>query len=33
MSAHISFGSPLAMISISLPASRIQRRFYARTDG
>lgn len=33
MSAHISFGSPLAMISISLLASRIKRRFYARTDG
>jgi hypothetical protein len=29
MSAHISFGSSLAMISISLPASRIKGRFYA----
>jgi hypothetical protein len=28
MSAHISFGSPLAMISISFAASRIKRRFY-----
>lgn len=33
MSAHISFGSPLAMISISSPASRIKHRFHARTDG
>jgi hypothetical protein len=33
MSAHIYSGSPLAMISISSPASRIKRRFYARTDG
>jgi len=31
MSAHISFRSPLAMISISLSASRIKRRGDART--
>jgi hypothetical protein len=33
MSAHISFGSPLAMIFISLPQSRIKRCFYGPTDG
>jgi len=32
MSAHICFGSPLAMISISFAASRIKRRFYVRRD-
>ena len=31
MSAHICFASPLAIISISLPASRIKRRADART--
>jgi hypothetical protein len=33
MSAHICFASPLAIISISWPATRIKRRFSARTDG
>jgi hypothetical protein len=33
MSVHISFGSSLAMISISLPASRTKGRFHACTDG
>ena len=33
MSAHICFGSPLLIISISLPAARPKRRFYAARDG
>jgi hypothetical protein len=32
MSAHISFRSSLAMISISLPVFRIRGRFYVSTD-